>query len=103
MFPEAPAMTEFGTTPRDKQVLALFAGTADIGRAMMMPPDVPADRVAVLRKAFDTMFQDPALKQEFERRNLEFGPMSGAELQKRVAAMLNVSSEVVTHAIASSR
>jgi tripartite-type tricarboxylate transporter receptor subunit TctC len=103
MFPDAPAMSEFGTMPLDKQVLALFAGTADIGRAMMMPPGIPADRLAVLRKAFDAMLKDPAFQQEFERRNLEFGPMSGAELQKRVAAMLSVSSEVVTHAIASSR
>ena len=102
-FPDVPAMSEFGATPRDKQVLALFAGTADIGRAMMAPPGIPADRVAVLRKAFDAMLMDPAVEQEFERRNLEFGPMSGAELQKRVAEMLSVPPEVVKHAIASSR
>jgi tripartite-type tricarboxylate transporter receptor subunit TctC len=103
MFPDAPAMGEFGATALDKQVLALFAGTADIGRAMMMPPDVPTDRLAVLRRAFDAMAEDPAARQEFERRNLEFAPMSGAELDKRVAAMLRVSPEVVAHAIASSR
>jgi tripartite-type tricarboxylate transporter receptor subunit TctC len=102
-FPDAPAMGEFGRTPLDKQVLALFAGTADIGRAMMMPPGVPADRLAVLRKAFDAMLKDPAFRQEIEQRNLEFGPMSGEELQQRVAAMLSVSPEVVKHAIASSR
>jgi hypothetical protein len=49
------------------------------------------------------MLRDPAFKQEIEQRNLEFGPMSGAELQKRIAAMLNVSPDVVKHAIASSR
>jgi tripartite-type tricarboxylate transporter receptor subunit TctC len=102
-FPDAPAMGEFGRTPLDKQVLTLFAGTADIGRAMMTPPGVPTDRLAVLRKAFGTMVNDPAFKQEIEQRNLEFGPMPGAELQQRVAAMLTVSPEVVQHAIASSR
>jgi tripartite-type tricarboxylate transporter receptor subunit TctC len=102
-FPDVPAMSEFGTTPLDKQVLKLFAGTADIGRAMMTPPGIPPDRLAVLRKAFDAMLADPAFEQEFERRNLEFGPMSGADLQKRVAAMLSVPPEVVRHAIAASR
>jgi tripartite-type tricarboxylate transporter receptor subunit TctC len=102
-FPDAPAMGEFGRTPLDKQVLALFAGTADIGRSMMAPPDVPAERLAVLRRAFDTMLKDPAFRQEIEQRNLEFGPISGAELQQRVGAMLSVSPEVVKHAIASSR
>jgi tripartite-type tricarboxylate transporter receptor subunit TctC len=102
-FPDAPAMGEFGRTPLDKQVLALFAGTADIGRSMMAPPDVPPERLAVLRTAFDTMVKDPAFQQEIEQRNLEFGPAPGAELQQRVAAMLGVSPEVVKHAIASSR
>jgi tripartite-type tricarboxylate transporter receptor subunit TctC len=96
-------MSEFGPTPLDKQVLTLFAGTTDIGRSMMMPPGIPADRLAVLRKAFDAMLADPDTQQEFDRRNLEFGPMSGAELQKRVTAMLSVPSEVIRHAIASSR
>jgi hypothetical protein len=49
------------------------------------------------------MVKDPAFQQEIEQRNLEFGPMSGTELQQRVAAMLGVSAEVVKHAIASSR
>jgi tripartite-type tricarboxylate transporter receptor subunit TctC len=102
-FPDVPAMSEFGRTPQDKQVLALFAGTADIGRAMMAPPGIPADRLAVLRKAFDAMLADTAVKQEFERRNLEFEPMFGAELQKRVAAMLSAPPDVIRHAIASSR
>jgi tripartite-type tricarboxylate transporter receptor subunit TctC len=102
-FPDAPAIGEFGRTPLDKQVLALFAGTADIGRAMMAPPGVPADRLAVLRSAFDAMVGDAAFRQEIEQRNLEFGPMPGTELQKRVAAMLGVPPEVVRHAIASSR
>jgi tripartite-type tricarboxylate transporter receptor subunit TctC len=102
-FPDVPAMVEFGSSPLDKQVLALFAGTADIGRAMMVPPGVPDDRLAVLRTAFDTMLKDPAFKQEIEKRNLEFGPISGAELQKRVDAMLRVPPDVVKHAIAMSR
>jgi tripartite-type tricarboxylate transporter receptor subunit TctC len=102
-FPDAPAMVEFGKTPLDKQVLALFAGTAEIGRSMMTPPGVPADRLAALRQAFDAMVRDPAFKKEIEDRNLEFGPMSGAELQKLVAGMVDVTPEVVQHAIAASR
>jgi tripartite-type tricarboxylate transporter receptor subunit TctC len=102
-FPDVPAIGEFGKTALDKQVIALFAGTADIGRAMLTPPGVPAERLAALRTAFDTMVKDPAFRQEIEQRNLEFGPMGGAEVQKRVAAMLSVSPEVVKHAIASSR
>jgi tripartite-type tricarboxylate transporter receptor subunit TctC len=102
-FPDVPAMVEFGKTEIDKQVLALYGSTAEIGRAMMAPPGIPADRLAVLRKAFDTMLADPAFKEEVEKRNLEFGPMSGVALQKLITDSLTVSPEVIKHAIAMSR
>ena len=40
---------------------------------------------------------------DLEKRNLEFGPMSGAALQKLIADSLTISPEVINHAIAMSR
>jgi tripartite-type tricarboxylate transporter receptor subunit TctC len=102
-FPDVPAMVEFGKTTEDKQVLALFGSTADIGRSLMTPPGIPADRLAILRKAFAAMVADPAFKAEIEKRNMEFGPLSGEELQKRIGDTLNVPETVVTRAVALSR
>ena len=102
-FPNVPAMVEFGKTTEDKQVLALFGSTAEIGRSLMTPPGIPADRLAILRNAFAAMVADPAFKAEVEKRNMEFGPMSGEELQKRIADTLNVPPAVVSRAIALSR
>jgi tripartite-type tricarboxylate transporter receptor subunit TctC len=102
-FPDVPAMVEFGKSGLDKQVLALYGSTAEIGRSMMAPPGVPADRLAVLRAAFETMLKDPAFKLEVEKRNLEYGPISGAQLQKLIANALTISPEVTKHAIAMSR
>lgn len=99
-FPDAPAMVEFGKTDEDKQVLALFGSTAEIGRSLVAPPGVQADRLDVLRKAFASMINDPAFKEELEKRHMEFGPMSGEELQKRVAQTVEVSQEVAKRAIA---
>jgi len=102
-FPDAPAMVEFGKTDIDRKVLGLFGSTAEIGRSMMAPPEIPAERLAVLRRAFDTMLNDPSFKQEVEKRNLEFGPMSGVELQKLITDSLTISPDVIKHAIAMSR
>jgi tripartite-type tricarboxylate transporter receptor subunit TctC len=99
-FLDAPTMVEFGTTDQDKQVLALFGSTAEIGRSLVAPPGVPDDRLDVLRKAFVSMINDPAFKEELEKRNMEFGPMSGEELQKRVAQTVEVPQEVAKRAIA---
>ena len=99
-FPSVPAMVEFGKTAEDKQVLDLFGSTAEVGRALMTPPDVPADRLAVLRRAMAAMLADPAFKAEMEKRNHEFGPMSGDDLQKLIEQTLDVSPAVIDRAIA---
>jgi tripartite-type tricarboxylate transporter receptor subunit TctC len=102
-FPDVPAMVEFGKTDIDKQVLALYGSTAEIGRSVMTPPGVPAERVAVLRRAFETMLKDPLFKDEVEKRNLEYGPMNGTELQKLITDALTIPPDVIKHAIAMSR
>ena len=92
-----------GTTAEDKQVLNLFGSTAEIGRALMTPPELPADRLAVLQKAMADMLADPGFKDELTKRNLEFGPMSGSELQKVMGQTLDVSPAVIERSIALSR
>ena len=99
-FPDVPTMTEFGTTDQNKHILALFGSTAEIGRSLVAPPGVPEDKLDVLRKAFASMVNDPAFKEELEKRNMEFGPMSGEELQKRVAQTVEVPQDVAKRAIA---
>ncbi len=102
-FPNVPAMVEFGKTELDKKVLGLYGSTAEIGRSIVAPPGLPVERLAVLRTAVETMLRDPSFKNEVEKRNLEYGPMSGAELQKLITDALTVSPEVIKHAIAMSR
>jgi len=103
LFANVPAMIEFGSSDVDKKVLNLFGSTAEVGRSLMTPPDVPADRLQVLRRAMAAMLEDPAFKAEMEKRNLEFGPMSGDDLQKLIGETLDVSSDVADRSIALTR
>jgi tripartite-type tricarboxylate transporter receptor subunit TctC len=98
-FPNVPAMVEFGKTAEDKQILALFGSTADIGRSLMAPPGVPAERLEILRKAFSTMVADPAFKQEMMKRRMEIGPLSGEALQKRITQTLDITPAVAARAV----
>jgi tripartite-type tricarboxylate transporter receptor subunit TctC len=102
-FADVPAMVEFGKTAEDKQVLSLFGSTAEVGRSLMTPPGIPADRLAVLRKAFASMVADPAFKSEVEKRNMEFGPMSGEDMQALMKTTLDISPDVAARAIELSR
>ena len=64
-----------------------------------MPP--PATFGSISREAHTTL--DPAFKAEMEKRNLEFGPMSGDDLQKLIGQTLDVSPAVIERSIALAR
>lgn len=80
-YPDVPAVGQLGRTPEEQGVLHLVAGGADIGRSLVAPPGVPAERIAALRRAFDAMTADPGFRATATKRNQEIDPMSGKDLQ----------------------
>ena len=97
-FAAVPAVVELGAAPEDKAVLGFYANSGAVGRAVMAPPGMSADRVAMLRRAFDTTMKDAEFLAEIETTRLEFEPMSGAELQALVEASTKVTSAVLARA-----
>ncbi len=72
----------------DHGVLALFMAYDDTGLMVVAPPDVPADRAAILRKAFLDMCGDP----EFQADAVKIGepagaPVPGARLEQTMTAL----------------
>ena len=64
----------------------LFART-EYGRPYFLPPDVPAERVTALRRAFDATMKDPAFIADAAQLQLEIDPMTGEEVQALVAQL----------------
>jgi tripartite-type tricarboxylate transporter receptor subunit TctC len=84
-LPDVPLLMDLATNPEDKAVLKLLSSPTAIGRPVLAPPGVPADRVKALRAAFDAMLKDPAFIDEARKQNLDIEPVSGEELQQIVA------------------
>jgi tripartite-type tricarboxylate transporter receptor subunit TctC len=80
-----PTMIELGKTDEDKKVLRVVASASEIGKSVLAPPDVPQDRVAVLRHAFDDMVNDPDFVRELQTVKLTLDPMNGQNLSDLVA------------------
>jgi tripartite-type tricarboxylate transporter receptor subunit TctC len=97
-LPDVPAVTELATDDKSRAVLALLASTGTLGRALVTTPDVPADRVATLRKAFDDMTADPAFAAELAKLRIEFGPMSGKQLQDEMTKLAQSPPDVIARA-----
>jgi len=98
MFPNVPAMGEFGRSEQDRQVLGLYGSTAELGRSILAPPNVPSGRLQILRAAFDAMVKDPEFIGEAERAKMELDPLSGIEVAKLVESTIDVPAETTRQA-----
>jgi tripartite-type tricarboxylate transporter receptor subunit TctC len=94
-LPDVPAVGELGDTPDEQSMLKLIAGTAEIGRSLVAPPGVPAERVAALRKAFQAMVADPQFQATAKNRNATLDPLSGDALQEQMTAAMATPKSVV--------
>ena len=59
------------------------------------PPDLPGDRTAALRAAFDATMKDPEYLAEAKKRQLEVNPMPGVEMEKLIRELYNIPPDVV--------
>ena len=84
---EIPTSWELGRNPEEQQILRIVANATEVGKMIMAPPAMPADRVQALRRAFDATMKDPEFMAELKSNRIEQGPMVGEELQKLVAEL----------------
>jgi tripartite-type tricarboxylate transporter receptor subunit TctC len=82
-------------TPADKAALELYQSQAVLVRVYIMPPGVPADRVAVMRKAFMDAVTSPEFQADITKANAEAVPQSGEEIQALITRMYASPPELV--------
>jgi hypothetical protein len=95
-LPTVPLLTDLVRADPQKEAIANFLSLAlATGRPVAAPPGVPADRVALLRKAFDETLADPDFLQASQVARLEVDPMDGEDVQKIITQVLATPNAVV--------
>jgi tripartite-type tricarboxylate transporter receptor subunit TctC len=93
-LPDVPTLLELAPADKRDMVEFLAAGTP-FGRAMAVGPGVPADRVAVLRKAFDELMKDPAFLADAQKRNIDIDPRDAAHAHALANKLTSASPDLV--------
>ena len=75
-LPGVPLWTEVAKTDEQRRILKIIAAPISLGRPFLAPPDVPADRLAALRKAFAAALKDPKLITEAKNQGLDITPVT---------------------------
>ena len=64
-------------------------------RPLMAPPEVPAERLAALRAAFDATMTDPQFLEETQRIGLDLSPLGGDGITKLIQQVQATPQDVV--------
>ncbi len=94
-LPNVPLVGDFATSDRQRQILKLVLSRQTMGRPFMAPPQIPPERQAALRKAFEETMKDPEFLAEAKARGQEVNPVSGPALDKLLAELYATPKDVV--------
>jgi tripartite-type tricarboxylate transporter receptor subunit TctC len=94
-LPDVPTAMELATTPQQAALMKAVLSGADVGMSFFAPPRVPADRLSILRTAFDQCVKDPTFLADVARLNLGLDPLSGQGVSQLVADVKNVPDELI--------
>lgn len=77
---KAPSIFSLVKNPEHKQALEYLYAGQGIGRPFVAP-EMPADRVKMLRDAFDATIKDPEFRADAKKGKLDVNPTNGAGLE----------------------
>jgi tripartite-type tricarboxylate transporter receptor subunit TctC len=98
-LPELPGVAfapDHITNANDKALFATATAPNALGRPLLMPPDVPPDRLAAIRKALMDTFNDPAFKADADKMGLLVNaPRTGQQLQDVIQQAYASSPDII--------
>jgi tripartite-type tricarboxylate transporter receptor subunit TctC len=97
-LPDVPSVIDFAKTDEQRAILKMIFARQVMGRPYVAPPNLPADRLAVLRQAFMETMQDKDFLAEADKTQLEVNPVSGEEVEKLVKEIYATPADIVAKA-----
>ena len=98
-LPETPTLWElmdrYKTPEPNRRLATLMLASGQLGRPMMGSPGIPADRVKILREAFNATMKDPEFLTDIDKRQFDLDPVPGEELEKIVKDVMSQPPELI--------
>jgi tripartite-type tricarboxylate transporter receptor subunit TctC len=94
-LPDVPTLFELVDDPEDKKMLRFFLLKFEMHRPMYAPPNIPPERLAALRAAFDRATKDPDFLAIADKMGLLIRPLSGAKVAELIDEIMTTPQPVV--------
>jgi tripartite-type tricarboxylate transporter receptor subunit TctC len=94
-FENVPIDEDFAPNPRAKAIMALRSAPEVVGRPYVLPPQTPPAIVEAMRQAFAKAIDDPQLKAEAKKAQMELNFISGDQALKVMREVLSQPKDIV--------
>jgi tripartite-type tricarboxylate transporter receptor subunit TctC len=94
-IPNVPSIYDQAKTDQQRQLLRFVFSSVEFGRPYVFPPEVPADRVAAMRKAFADVAHDPEMLAEAGKSRIDMTYHSPAHLERLVQGLYETPPELI--------
>jgi tripartite-type tricarboxylate transporter receptor subunit TctC len=98
-MPNVPLIMDMVKTEEQRGVMRLLFARQVMGRPFLAPPGMPADRIALLRRAFMDTMKDKEFLAQADKVKLEITPVSGEKVQELVAEVYRTPPDIVKRTI----
>jgi tripartite-type tricarboxylate transporter receptor subunit TctC len=95
---DVPLIMDAAKNESDRKVLELIFARQSMSYPFVMSPDVPPERLRVLRRAFEVTLNDPEFLADAKQQKLEVEPVSGDEIQELVRRVYASPPDVIARA-----
>jgi tripartite-type tricarboxylate transporter receptor subunit TctC len=98
-LPDTPTiyelMEQHKTADTTKRLARVVLSSGELGRPFIAPPTMPAERVKILRDAFNKAMSDPALIADAQKRKWDLDPLAGEELEATAKEIMVQPRDVI--------
>jgi tripartite-type tricarboxylate transporter receptor subunit TctC len=94
-MPAMPYIMDFVKNDRDRKILDFLLTSGEVGRPYVASLAVPADRIKILRAAFDATMKDPAFLAEAKKLGFPISAVPGDEAAKLVSSIYSAPPDIV--------
>ena len=94
-FPAVPLAKVLPPSEVGQRAVEFLSSDSTNAWPLIAPPGLPAERVQILRSAFDAMLRDPAVIAEGVKEGMDIDPVSGSDLQALIQRLYTTPPEVL--------
>jgi tripartite-type tricarboxylate transporter receptor subunit TctC len=90
-----PSALDVAASDRDRQIIRVLTGAADVGKPFVTQQSVPDVRVRILRESFAETMKDPLFLADAERQRQPVSPVRGEDAAKILEQVYGSPADII--------